>query len=398
MYELFTTCLKNSNCLPLFQIPEELFKEPEKKLRAWIADYQRRYGVLPTLERVKSQFPNFVPIGGSRPLGDVLDTAVENRREEYARYIANQVLMTPNLSSAMGVLNEGLGVLNKPIGGFATLKDFDREKYFQNADKVLPLPYELINKVTGGVHSSDFVNIVARLGTGKTTIAQDIVRRWIEERPIDILFVSNEMGPAGIMQRFDGMLGRFNPLDLRRPEKHDAMRPHVARAEKRAKAIRGNVIVPESRLSTPREVAAQAQYMGVGAIVIDGMYLMRSDTYTSNKYERIAIVSNDLRQIGLDLGIPILCVNQFNRNAAQKDQLTVEDIGGSDAIGQDSSIVIGLKPGEGEGVAAPKVGKVVEAQLIKNRGGPTINTVLTINFETMEVVDESAASGWAAPV
>ena len=120
----------------------------------------------------------------------------------------------------------------------------------------------------------------------------------------------------------------------------------------------------------------------VDVIVIDGIYLMRPDRHVQSKWERVADISNSLKQGALELGIPILGITQLKRLAGKRPD--VEDIAYSDALGQDADIILSVVPEE-------EKRENIVLELIKNRfGDATIGTAITINWDKMTLIDAGA--------
>jgi len=72
-------------------------------------------------------------------------------------------------------------------------------------------------------------------------------------------------------------------------------------------------------LPTLRARARQLlQQHGIKLLVVDYLQLIRSDKRTSTRYESITDTSNGLKQLAKELGIPLLCAAQLNRDS-EKD-------------------------------------------------------------------------------
>ena len=121
--------------------------------------------------------------------------------------------------------------------------------------------------------------------------------------------------------------------------------------------------------------------LAVDIIIIDGVHLMRPERKFMARWERVAEVSNTLKQGALELGIPILGVSQVKRIGG-KTRLDVEDIAYSDALGQDADVVLGIMQEEEK--------DRITLELIKNRFGTALLGVsIRIDWKTMTL--ESAS-------
>jgi replicative DNA helicase len=261
--------------------------------------------------------------------------------------------------------------------GLTRYSTFDRERYFRSGNLKIGIP--IIDRVTGGVAKGEFMIVAGRLGTGKSTTVQWIMKRWWEDNK-KILLISKEMLPVDVFSRIDGMVGRFNPLRIRTDHKEDVM-PMLRVVTGIVSSRKGEIYVPSQQVASPAQIGALAQNLEIDAIVIDGLYLLRPDGAYSQKWEKVAAISNAVKQMALDLQLPIIGTTQIKRVGA-KDEFDPEDLAYSDALGQDADFVVALSPSKA-------VKSRIEAQLIKTRYGPNVASVLYIDWDSMNIVDES---------
>jgi replicative DNA helicase len=238
---------------------------------------------------------------------------------------------------------------------------------------------KIIDSAIGGICNGDFLLIVGRLGTGKSTLATWIVQNWWL-RGRRILVVSKEMLASDIFSRIDAMIGFFNPLDIRREEEGIREKLGVIR-HLVGSAGAGEIYVPSSAVGTVDQVYEVAKVLDIDAVIVDGVHLMQATSTTAARWERTADVSNALKQLGISLQRPVIGVSQIKR-VGGKREYDPEDIAYSDALGQDADFVMATYPLE-------KDKGRYEVQLIKNRFGPEIATIIRVDFDTMQVIEES---------
>lgn len=75
-------------------------------------------------------------------------------------------------------------------------------------------------------------------------------------------------------------------------------------------------------------------------VLIDGMYLMSDSKGAKKKNEKVANISNELRQLNLSRKKPIIATLQANRDAAKNTDANLDEIAFSDAIGQDATLLM----------------------------------------------------------
>ena len=390
MNQIITRSILENNVSHLAEFPRELMYESEAEIVDFILKFNREYGKAPSRKRVMEKFDSFLPYifesstweEDPPPIGDVFQQSLErkllsisSRKLREAETVMNRDGVVP-----LELLSE-IEKIHTMSLGVTRYSAFDRELYFRR--RALDIPFKLINRHIGGLSNGDYMLVIGRLGTGKSTIAQ-YVAKTLWEAGKRILFVSAEMLSLDVFSRIDAMVGKFNPLELRKG-KTKLMADVLTGVEKTVeKEKAGEIIVPRSRLISPQQIASFAKNLDVDLIIVDGAYLLRPSTGKfSSKWEKVATVSNELKQISLDLDLPMIATAQIKRGAdGSGDGYTPEDIAFSDALGQDSDFVLAVHPN-----ATMK--SRAELQLIKNRYGSLCTTQINIDFDTMTITDET---------
>ena len=151
--------------------------------------------------------------------------------------------------------------------------------------------------------------------------------------------------------------------------------------------------------ATPEEIFSLASHLGVEVVFIDGAYLLMNTagmTMHRSRHERIGDKLRYIKRAAASLGIPAVLSWQFNREAEKemdkgKDP-GLDTIGGSDEIGQISSIVLGLFERENAGTLYRR-----RISVLKGREGATGEFYMHWDFETMDFsqMDGSHGTGMA---
>lgn len=383
MNELITAAVRDEDVQVLNDFPQELMNDWEKEIVFWIADYMRKYSKMPTLTRLQKEFDDFLPLKSVDPILDIFDREVlEKKRLLATNMVASlaEALREPRFDPS-DTISEVHRTLSVSQTGLIKYSTFDREEYFRPRTPLM-FHFPLIDKVTGGLLNGDLGYIVGRLGTGKSTTAQWVTHQWWKDGK-RMLFISGEMMPIDVLMRLDAMVGGFNPRKLRMSVKTLDLQKKVQIVSHVASASSGEIIFPKSRMMTPSAIIGAATQLEVDAVIIDGVYLMRTDRYVASKWERVAEISNHLKQGALSLGIPFLGITQLRRLGG-KEKVEVEDIAYSDALGQDADVVLSITPTD--------IPNQIDLELIKNRfGDATIGTQLTIDWDRMRILDGGAA-------
>lgn len=93
---------------------------------------------------------------------------------------------------------------------------------------------------------------------------------------------------------------------------------------------------------TAREVRTIARSINnIGFVVIDYLQLLSSEEKNQNRERQIAEMTRELKQLALDLDIPVLLLSQLNRSIENANRLPqLSDLRESGAIEQDADIVM----------------------------------------------------------
>ena len=117
------------------------------------------------------------------------------------------------------------------------------------------------------------------------------------------------------------------------------------------------------------------------AIYIDAAYLLSPASevrrYGAARWEELTEVVRQLKQIAIRYNRPIFLTFQLNRQVKkrQRRELELSDIGGTDAIPQDASVVLGLLHGN---PPLEQMRRIV--QMMKNREGELFNMLINYGF------------------
>lgn len=242
----------------------------------------------------------------------------------------------------------------------------------------LHLGWPSFDNMSGGLVKGDVISMVGRPAAGKTYQMLHAARHGWNKAGDTIpdgsnpsrLFVSMEVGVLPIQQRLAAMQTHVPATKL----KHAALgTPLMTQLKSGLTEIKGYAapfwVVDGNLTATVEDIYALARQLQPGAIFIDGAYLVKHPT-ERDRYRRVA-ENADLIKTLLAPIAPTVCSWQFAKSASKKnpkkgEQVTMDDIGYTDAIAQVSSIVLGLF--EEESVSTLKQRKV---SILKGRNGET---------------------------
>ncbi len=180
--------------------------------------------------------------------------------------------------------------------------------------------YHRLDEALGGLRPGNLSILAAVTGAGKTTVACSITAQLCL-RGASVLYISGEMPWAELMERFAAAqvgipLGRFRQAAL---EEDDYRRLADARDGIRAWSLR--MVGRPMRVA---EIGAELRRFRmdlrrpVDLVVVDYLQKMRGRPGFKSRYEEVSGISNDLKALALDMGVPVLAAAQLRREVGQQ--------------------------------------------------------------------------------
>lgn len=246
MNELIVKSLELGEISFLLRFPNKLLDPFSYKWISWIREYIKRFGVPPTLERFKAEFPIFVVVTSSDPLEDLHERTLRQRKNQFFidTVNANQKALQDGLDPT-GIVSQMNSVFETADGKTASTQEWDRTKYFMPV-QTFKFGVDMLDNSAGGVANGDYVLIVGRPGSYKTTFAEWLLTGFMTYRGAKILYVSNENPQSEVMLRLDSFLAGFNPGKSRSGDWNETDKERIRAVSYLTNMINGNIIVPES--------------------------------------------------------------------------------------------------------------------------------------------------------
>jgi replicative DNA helicase len=145
------------------------------------------------------------------------------------------------------------------------------------------------------------------------------------------------------------------------------------------------LVVAGSIAATVDDIYNLAQEYECSVVYIDGGYLVRNKNSKLDRYLRVAENVEQMKRYSEDLGLCTFASWQFNREASKKSAKSgvqeggLEDIACSDAIGQVSSVVLGMFQED-----SPETIERREIRVLKGRNGETGKFSIRWDFLKMD--------------
>lgn len=360
----------------LLETPEAFFDEGEERNAFyWLRDYVATHNAWPsagTFERHTGVTNTLT----QEPLTYYLDDARKRALwqslfdpfAEFKRCMENKdpdgaVAIMRHCQQLAGALNhrqEGLTTFAQSMRMLEL--DYETAKQTRGDLRGIPTGWEFTDDVTDGYQNSDLITVVGRSGRGKTQI---LLKKAFAAREAgrSVLFLSMEMGVLQLARRYYGLRTRVNPRFLRRAE----LSTYAEREFLRNLNVMSEEETPLHWLAgnfkkTVPALKAAAYECEPDIIFADASYLLKPEIKNQKfgqRRELIADVMEQLTGMAKEFDRPIVQSVQFNRTAVKPKRgdeegeghnpishMSLEKIGETDTIGQNSSIVYGLDYGD----------------------------------------------------
>lgn len=365
----------------------ELFVDREVLTFDFVENYYRRYDQLPALGVLEAEGFRLPAAPG----------AVQYHLDQLRKRCAYTAMMTRHqdfldatqerdIEGALAVLDEmRLAAASvrqietvQPLGEAAreVIADWQQAALHPGLQGVT-LGWDFLDEHTGGLQAGDIATIVARPGVGKSwCLLWMALQAW--QRGASVLVASLEMQAKQMARRLIGLASGINPDFIRRGQVSTYAQPRMIETVEALEAGAPFHLTIGGLSQSVRDVDVLIQELAPDVVYVDASYLLRPTSdglYRGKRFEMLSEVGEGLKQVAQLRRRPIVQTVQFNRASTQeKGGGGLAHIGGSDTVGQISSIVIALKPGNGAREATSR-----RTELVKNRDGVSDRTHF-INF------------------
>ncbi|HEX7299421.1 MAG TPA: replicative DNA helicase [Solirubrobacteraceae bacterium] len=217
-----------------------------------------------------------------------------------------------------------------------------------------PSGFTDLDAITGGFQPGNLIIIAARPSMGKSSLVTNIAENVAldRERPRPVALFSLEMSEAELAQRFVASQASIKGDDLRKGRLRDETKwKRVLRtaAEYDAAPLyvddSSDVGLLDIRAKARRlHQQAQADYGGLGLIIVDYLQLMRADTRIESRVQQVGEMSRGLKILARELNVPVIALSQLSRAVEQRSTTDkrpqLSDLRESGSIEQDADLVM----------------------------------------------------------
>lgn len=335
-------------------ITDEYFEDYKEEWK-FIKDHKEEFNKLPDVETFLSKFPDFDLLTVNEPDDYLINTLNEEYVYRQALPIMNKLvdLMQTDSYSAVEYLKNHLSDLDIPskfAGTDIISGALDRfEEYSKVAEDsdafFIPTGFEELDDIIGGWHRGEELAVFfARTGVGKTwVVMKTLEHAWKMNTRIALL--EPEMTANKVGYRFDTLHKHISNKALMRGDDVIGYKKYIEELSKKEVPI--YVLHPRDfqREVTVSKLKSYCVANNIEMLVVDGISYMTDERKErgDNTTKQLTHISEDLMDLSIDLGIPVIIVTQANREGAKEDDLQLENIRDSDGIAYNASIVISVQ-------------------------------------------------------
>ena len=208
---------------------------------------------------------------------------------------------------------------------------------------------DLDNKL-GGLHQSDLIIIAGRPSMGKTSLATNIAfnaAQHIQDnsKKSSIAFFSLEMSSEQLSTRILSEQARIASNDIRRGRISNEQFDQFLETSKNISEL--PLFIDETPAINIAAMSNRARRIkrlhGLDMIVVDYIQLMNGTTYKKDgRVQEISQITQGLKAIAKELGVPVLALSQLSRQVEQRDnhKPQLADLRESGSIEQDADVVL----------------------------------------------------------
>jgi replicative DNA helicase len=228
-----------------------------------------------------------------------------------------------------------------------------------------------IDKTIRGVGGGEVLTIIARAGSFKTAILQNMLLNYAHNSSWAALLCSLEMPIPNITERFLQITNSMTGAEVERVFQDKSDEFHQPMLQQ-FKTEMGNLYVIPTKASLSdissyvRLIETEFQ-IKIGVVGIDYLGLVAS--VGINEYDIISRIARGAKDLAKFLGIPVAMVSQISRKGGEGDREVTLDMGrGSGAIEEAADFILGLWQEENKDVYSARPYNLI-CKILKNRKG-----------------------------
>lgn len=345
---------KNLNLISLNGITSEWFVNYKEEFN-FIQNHFNNYGNVPDKETFLAKFTDFDIIDVTESDKYLIETFAEEHLYSQTVPVVNKIadLMQTDSYAAINYLQGQLPNLIKQqsVVGLDIISDAQKrlDEYNERKSKpneyLIPTGFQAIDEVIGGFQTGEeFAVLFARTGNGKSWVLIKMLEHaWKMNKRVGL--VEPEMSANKTGYRFDTLHNHVSNTALTKgmdvDGDYEGYIKNLATSN-----IPFFVAHPKEfqRKITVSKLRAFVEANKLDVLAIDGISYLTDERAVKgdNRTIQLTNISEDLMDLSIDLGIPVIVVAQSNREGAKQEELELENIRDSDGIAYNASLIFSV--------------------------------------------------------
>ncbi len=302
----------------------------------------------------------------------------------------------------LGISSDRVGDSVKPAREQVDAAVSNINAMIMNKGEIMGVPtgFAGLDNLMRGLHQNEMIVIAGRPGTGKTSIALNIVENALFGRnPVPTLIFSLEMLAEQLYQRMIASRARIDQHKLRSGflEKDRLQDIHSTAKELRSSPLWIDDTSGLSILDMRARARRLNQQLGgkLGLVVVDYLQLLRGTDSSAPREQEVAEISRGMKAMSKELRAPVVVLAQLNRDSEKETRNPrASDLRESGSIEQDADAIL-LLSRQRKSATDEEINKnsnwLIRVELAKQRNGPT--GVVTLLFNRSYTRYENYISG-----
>ena len=372
-----------------------MFNRKYREAVEFLKDHANKYSSIPTLEQLEAV--NGIEL---KPVEDVHDSHMSWFMDEFETFCRHKALEKAILDSTDLLEQKDYGsveALIKEASGVGLVSDFGLD-YYENPKERLQWIKDQAGaistgwknfdqKLYGGLNRGELTVFAGGSGAGKSLFLQNLGVNW-SQAGLNTVYLSLELSEQLSSMRIDAMVSEYATRDVMK--NMDDVHLKVVMKGKGAGKFRikqmSNGVNANDIRSFIREYEIQTG-VKVDALLVDYLDLMMpisgkvspSDLFIKDKY-----VSEELRNLAVELNILLVTASQLNRGAVEEIEFDHSHIAGGISKIQTADNVVGIFTSN----AMRERGRY-QIQFMKTRSSSGVGSKVDLKFnpETLRIED-----------
>ena len=353
--------------------PEDFYREDNKIIYEAILNIYNRAEPIDiiTLKAELSSMNKLEAVGGLEYIAVLPDKVPTTANvDRYIKIVEEKAMLRNLIKTANEILNMGYEPTEEPERvmdlaekkifdvmqkksqkGYTPIKDVlveSFEELYNQKQHVTGVPTGFIDldRMTAGLHGSEFILIAARPAMGKSAFALNIGAYAATRANIPVAIFSLEMAKDQVANRILCSEALVDSNAVRTGELTDEDLSKLA--ETSGELSQAQIFIDDTAGISVMEIRAKCRKLklekNIGLVIIDYLQLVQGSGKTSSREQEIAEISRSLKILAKEIEVPVIALSQLSRavEARPDHRPMLSDLRESGSIEQDADIVMFL--------------------------------------------------------